>query len=126
MASLASRADPRRAARFYTGSLTRSPSSSDEIPALLWLWAGVVVLARLRSGDPTNFSGSEIAVYGGVAGVIVLLGRLMPRAVLLILVALLVAGALGAAPVVASALATAQGYVSGAFDKSGGSRLGGR
>ena len=129
MASLASRADPRRAARFYTGSLTRSPSSSDEIPALLWLWVGVVALARLRSGEgfaPSSFSASEIAVYGGAAGVIVVLGRFLPRAALLILVALLVAGALGAAPVVASALATAQGYVSGAFDKSGGSRLGGR
>ncbi len=122
MASLRSKADPRRAARYYTGSLTRRPSSSDEIPAMLWLWVAVVALARLRRGEgfaPSSFSASEVAVYGGAAGAIIVAGRFLPRAVLLVLVALLVAGVLGAAPVVADALSSAQSRVAAALPSGG-------
>lgn len=122
MASLKSKADPRRAARYYTGSMSRRPSSSDEIPAMLWLWVAVVALARVRSGEgfsPSSFSASEVAVYGGAAGVIVVLGRLLPRAALLVLVALLVAGVLGAAPAVAGVLSSAQSRIGGAFGSAG-------
>jgi hypothetical protein len=122
--TLKGRADPRRAARYYSGSLSRRPSSSDEVPAMLWLWVSIVALARLRSGEgfsPASFSASEVAVYGGAAGVIVVLGRFLPRAALLVLVALLVAGVLGAAPVVADAIAAAQSRVSDALQPLGGS-----
>jgi hypothetical protein len=120
--TIKAKADPRRAARYYSGSLSRRPSSSDEIPAMLWLWVAIVALARLRSGEgfaPSSFSASEVTVYGGAAGVIVVLGRFLPRAALLVLVALLVAGVLGAAPVVADALASAQSKIASALPSGG-------
>lgn len=107
--------DPRHAARFYGGALQRRGSQSDEIPAMLWLWLAIIALIQIRRGVtwPPQVNTAEFITYAMVAGAIVLAGRFAPRAVLLVLVALLVAGVLGAAPAVAGFLEGFQARIAG-------------
>jgi len=106
---------PVRAAHYYGGALQRRGSQSDEIPAMLWLWLAIIALIQVRRGVtwPPQVNTAEFITYAMVAGAIVIAGRFAPRVVLLVLVGLLVAGVLGAAPAVATFLEGFQARIAG-------------
>ncbi len=115
-------ASPRRAARHYAGPLDKR-ARGNEIPAIVWLWVAIVLLAQVRRGAFTaGFSAPslpEVATYGIGAVLVVVAGSFAPRAVLLILAAILLAGVLGAVPQVSAALSTVEGYISGSLGAPG-------
>jgi hypothetical protein len=108
-------ASPLRAARFYGGSPQRRPPQGDEIPAMLWLWFAIIALIQVRRGvlstRQLQVDTPEVITYALVAGAIVLAGRFMPRIVVLVLVGILVAGVLDAAPKVSTFLAGFQSRI---------------
>lgn len=84
---------PRAAVRFAQQG---DVSSSDRIPAILWLSLGLLALWTVRNRQLPD---GRQALTGAVAvGAIVLAGTVAPRVVVWLLLALLVAAAVGAAP----------------------------
>ncbi|MDE2620638.1 MAG: hypothetical protein KGL54_10800, partial [Sphingomonadales bacterium] len=47
-------ASPYRAAKHFGGALDRRPGRGNQVPAMVWLWFGLVVLAQVRRGALTN------------------------------------------------------------------------
>ena len=107
-------ANPRHAARFYTGALGGRPARGNAIPAALFLWLVVIALVQVRRGGlTTGLNVPEVAALGVGSGLIVVAGTVAPRAVVLVLVALLVAGVFGAVPQVSAVLAGIEATIAG-------------
>lgn len=83
---------PQRAVRFVA-----SPGrASDRTPAILWLTIALLVIWSLRNGVLPNAAQTLTAAVA--IGALVLLGSVAPRLVFWLLLALVVAAALGASP----------------------------
>ncbi len=83
---------PQRAVRFV-----QSPGrASDRTPAILWLTVALIALWSLRNGTLPNVSQALTAAVA--IGALVLLGSVVPRFVVWVLLALVVAAALGTSP----------------------------
>jgi hypothetical protein len=84
--------------------------TTDWEPALLWLGLAVVTLNVIRIGRvPT---GPEAVTWLGLSAGVVIAGAIVPEIVAVLLVGLLISGALGLSPQIASAIGTVNNRVS--------------
>jgi hypothetical protein len=106
--------DPRKAAHF----VARPGSASDRIPALIWIGLAILALVSVRQGRfPTPQQAGTMLV--GLL-LVILAGSIAPRVVTWVLLALLVAAGLGAAPQLMAAAAAAQNRIAALSPSAGG------
>jgi ABC-type enterobactin transport system permease subunit len=99
---MTSKLHPSRALAYAKGR-----RKGNEIPALLWLYVALIGLLFLRNGGVPS-EPSQYVTIGLGAGAVVILGSMVPTALMLVLVALLIGGVLGIVPAVTGILATGQ------------------